>query len=279
MHSAALVTLLTDFGLADATVGSMKAQILASVPTACIIDLSHAVPAHDVRAGAFLLARAARDYPPGTVHVAVVDPGVGSARRALAARDGEGSWFVGPDNGLLGHAVVDCAQCIELEAARVGAAMAGKTVSRSRRSATFHGRDLFAPAAAHLARGGDPLELGVEGPPPQVLPRSTSRRAQHIVGEVMWIDHFGNALTEIDAAWLPAAGVPVDLRCGTLVLERLVRTYADVPSGEPLAYVGSADTLELGLRDGHLARTSGLQRGMSVSITWSKDATRADPKT
>lgn len=274
MHCVAMVTLLTDFGLADATVGSMKAQILASVPMVCIVDLSHAVPAQDVRAGAFLLERVAPDCPRGTIHLAVVDPGVGSARRAVAARDAEGSWFVGPDNGLLGRAVGDCAQCIELDATRVGSIAARTPAARVRASSTFHGRDLFAPAVAHLARGGDPLELGVEGAPPRVLPSSASREAHRIEGEVMWIDHFGNALTEIEAAWLPAVGTPIELRCGTLTLERVVRTYADVEPREPLAYVGSAGTLELGLRDGHLARTSGLERGMSVSITWPPAPTR-----
>lgn len=258
MDAPPILTLLTDFGLADGTVAAMKAQILGLLPDARIVDLSHEIPPQDLRAGAFLLARCARDFPPGTVHVAVVDPGVGTPRRAIAARDVRGSWFVGPDNGLLGRAVGEGALCFELDATRVR--------PRSRPSATFHGRDLFAPAAARLGAGDPPSAFGELGEAPLVLPLSASRVGTAIHGEVVWIDHFGNALTEIEAAWLPPEGTPLALACGSVRLTRIVRTYAEVERGEALAYVGSADTLELGVRDGNLARQYGVERGTTLTL-------------
>src|SRR5688572_22233904 len=172
---AGVVTLTTDFGTQDGYVGAMKGVILALAPTARIVDVSHDVPAFDVAAGAFAIATAARWFPPGTVHVGVVDAGVGSARAAVAIAAGD-QLFVGPDNGLFALAapVVDAAVRLEAPA---GAA------------ATFHGRDVFAPAAARLARGEPLSSLG----PAHALAAPARAR-----GLVIHVDRFGNLVTDLD---------------------------------------------------------------------------------
>ena len=260
----ALLTLLTDFGLEDGTVGVMHGRVHALAPDVAIVDLSHAVPPQDVRAGAYLLERWAVDFEPPVVHVAVVDPGVGTTRRALAAQDERGAWYVGPDNGLLGVVAESCRRCLELDPARVAP---GRTPS-----ATFHGRDLFAPAGALLARGEDPSSLGADAAPPRRLPPSRGRDEDGLWADVVWSDHFGNALTELPAAWLEglrSEDADLVIECGDLVLRGLHRTYGEVEPGAALAYVGSGGTLELAVREGDLRAAHGIVPGTRVRV-WSE---------
>lgn len=243
--SRPIVALVTDFGTRDAYVGAMKGVILSLHADVTLVDLSHDVPAHDIRHGARLLADAAPYFPDGTIFVAVVDPGVGTSRRALAIDTGR-QRFVGPDNGLL-WLVLDAAPTstvVELSAPQY---------QRPAPSRTFEGRDRFAPAAAHLARGVavdalgprvvDPVRL--DWPAPAVA-------AAAIVGVVDAVDHFGNLVTNIPRAALDglcAAG-PVTITLAERVVPRLVATYAEVAVGEACALVGSTERLEIAVHGG-----------------------------
>ena len=258
MSMPPLVSLLSDFGTRDGYVGAMKGSVLSHCPDARIIDVSHHVPPQDVRSGAFLLSRAVRDLPPTTVHVAVVDPGVGGERRAVAARTAHGAWVVGPDNGLLGDAAAGGDLWVELDPERV--------VPGTTPSATFHGRDLFAPAAARIARGDDPRTLGEETRPPQRLERPVRVGDDDIEAEVVWIDRFGNAITLIEPADLEPFGDDIEVVVDSLVLRGLSRTFGDVERGKPLAYWGSSDTLELGQREAHFADRMGIGRGSRIRV-------------
>ncbi|HZA49355.1 MAG TPA: SAM-dependent chlorinase/fluorinase [Myxococcaceae bacterium] len=256
-----IISLLTDFGLSDTYVGQVKGAIATVAPEVRVIDLTHDVPAHDVRSGAFLLMTSVEAFPPGTVHLAVVDPGVGSGRRPVAAASARGDRFVGPDNGLLVPALE-----------RLGGAVAAVDISAesnwgSRRSTTFHGRDLFAGVAARLARGADIASLGsrvdaLSTPfvlqAPQVDSRGTVR------GEVLHVDTFGNLVTNVAAQLLPH-------RFSVRVGEAVVRGgphahYAAVAHGELLALLGSAGYLEVSARDGSASLRTQARRGDPVII-------------
>lgn len=245
---AQLITLLTDFGTADGYVGELKGVLLSHAPGATIVDLTHEIAPHDVDGGRLALARIWRRFPAGTVHLAVVDPGVGTARRALAVSS-EGRFLVGPDNGLLSPAlVVAGSRTVELSIPPTA-------------SPTFHGRDVFAPAAAALATS-TPLEsLGpvVDDPIVRRTPAAVRQSDGTIAGEVIAIDRFGNAITNL-VGWL---GGDVDV-CGTTLPIR--RSYADVAVGEPAALVGSTGLIEIAVRDGSCASRFGLERGSTVSL-------------
>ena len=268
-----IITLTTDFGTSDAFVGVMKGVILGIAPDARIVDLTHEVPPQDVLAGAYLLRGAAPYFPRGTIHVAVVDPGVGTKRRALvvATRD---AFFVAPDNGLA-----------TLVAPR--AAVRGIwDVSRSRArlpvvSRTFHGRDVFAPVAATLARGAAPDELGTRLRTMQrlTLPR-VRREARRTVGEIVWVDRFGNCISNIRADDLPrtaradasrrnARGAFRGRRLSVTIDGHalpLLDSYADVPAGKPVALVNSNDLVEMAVNRGSAASVLGIGRGARVVV-------------
>ncbi|MDY7231849.1 SAM hydrolase/SAM-dependent halogenase family protein [Hyalangium rubrum] len=255
-----LVSLLTDFGVTDTYVGQMKAAILRVAPGATLVDLTHAVPAQDVRAGAFLLWTAVEVFPPGSLHLAIVDPGVGSSRRAVAVRSRRGDVLVGPDNGLLLPALEQLgglALAVELTEVAYWGAL---------RSRTFHGRDLFAPVAGHLASGvplekvGSRLER-LEAP--FRLPTPTAEDGCP-VGEVVHVDSYGNLVTNLPGAQLPAR---FRVRVGLTVVEGAPHAhYQSVAPGELLALVGSAGLLELSARDGSAASVLGVDRGERVYI-------------
>ena len=264
-----IITLLTDFGEHDTYVGQVKGVILARLPDAQLVDLTHRVPPQDVRVGAIHLAAAAPHFPAGTVHLAVVDPGVGTARAPLAAASG-GQFFVGPDNGLLAPAL-----------ARLGGDVRVHRITNEscrRRSVhpTFHGRDLFAPAAAELARGMPLDEVGpaVDSFVPLALPEPVVQ-GDSVRGEVLYVDHFGNGVTNITAEMLPSG--PVQVTVGN-EHERekgpetrsvpLVSTYADarVEVGAPLALIDSDGRLEIAVRNGSAAEQLGLAPGTPVSV-------------
>jgi S-adenosylmethionine hydrolase len=257
-----VIALLTDFGTRDHYVGTMKGVMLGICPDATLVDITHGVPAHDVLAGALELAAACRHFPPGTIFLAVVDPGVGSARRGLAAAAGDYR-LVAPDNGVLTAVFREFppARVVELTERRY----ARPTVSR-----TFEGRDRFAPAAAWLARGVQLPALGrpiadyhrLDIPAPAVS-------EQEIRGTVLRVDRFGNLVTNIDrraVERLTQAG-PVRIDVDGAPIEQLVSTYAEIPSGAVCALFGSTDHLELAANAASAAERLALTRGATVTVS------------
>ncbi len=262
-----VIALLTDFGLADHYVGAMKGAILGICPDATLVDISHGVPAHDVAAGALELAAAYRYFPAGTVFLAVVDPGVGSARRAIAAEAGS-YLFVAPDNGIL-SAVFD-----ETPPSRV-VDLTDPRYARAEVSRTFEGRDRFAPAAAWLAAGLDLAALGrledsgATASAPRVgLPRPRPAK-DSLAGEVVRVDRFGNLITNIDRQALdtlqPAARLTITV--GAQRISRLVSTYAEAAQGELCALLGSSNHLEIAVNGSSAAARLGVARGVPVLIS------------
>lgn len=241
-----IVTLLTDFGTVDGYVAEMKAVIKSLAPDAEIIDATHDIPPQDVARARLTLSRYWRRFPVGTVHVAVVDPGVGTARAALAV-ESDGRFLIGPDNGVLSPAfTIDGAHAVQLDVP--GGA-----------SLTFHGRDVFAPAAARIARG-EPLDiLGRRYRPSVVMHTPVPRRGfgGSQSGEVIAIDRFGNAITNLESANGNAVAVH-----GRHV--PTVRTFSEVGIGEACALVGSAGLLEIAVREGNAALVLGLSVGTPV---------------
>lgn len=241
-----LITLLTDFGTADGYVAELKGVILAGAPECQLVDLSHELPAHDVEFARLTVARYWRRFPARTIHLIVVDPGVGTSRAALAI-ESDGRFLIGPDNGVLSPALL-------LPSARAVALPVGAAASR-----TFHGRDVFAPAAIALATAVPFESLGAPFADPVVRrTREAVRRDDGaVVGEVIAIDRFGNAVTNLVGARsgiVAAGGVPVPIRA----------TYADVTPGAPVALIGSTGLLEIAVREGSAASTLGISRGMPV---------------
>ncbi len=249
----AICTLLTDFGRADGFAGAVKGVIACGAPGAQILDISHEVPPGDVEHGAFVLAQAAPFFPAGTVHLAVVDPGVGTAREAVVVRHG-GAILVGPNNGLLSH-FAPAPQDVFL--------ITNVLWLRPRQSETFHGRDVFAPAAAALLSGSPPEDAGPRLPRARWvrLPaREPSEAPDGMMGEVVHVDRFGNLITNLPAT-AGLRGVTLEPSGPALTL---VRTYGEVAPGAPLAYVGSQGTLELAVRDGRAADVLAAGRGTRV---------------
>jgi S-adenosylmethionine hydrolase len=257
-----VIALLTDFGLQDHYVGAMKGAILTVCPEATLVDVVHDLPVHEVAAGALALDAAYRHFPPGTVFVAVVDPGVGSDRRAIAV--GAGRWlFVGPDNGLFTY-VLD-----SHPSARVHV-LANPLLFREPLSPVFHGRDLFGPAAGRLARGLPLEEVGppVADPVRLALPPKT-RTDEGWEGVVLRADRFGNLTTNLlepDLETLAGRGLAgLEVGLGGQVVP-LVRSYSDVEVGRPCALVGSSGRLEIAVRGGRADALPGTAPGARVRV-------------
>lgn len=257
-----IVALLTDFGTGDHYVGAMRGAILTVCPDATIVDVTHEVPPQDVVYGAQVLAESFAFFPPGTVFVAVVDPGVGTSRAGLAALAG-GYQFVGPDNGILDGVFTACPPSHVV--ALVDGAYARPSVSR-----TFEGRDRFGPVAGWLA-GGEPLaNVGRHVQVWHRLPRrGPSMDGGRIEGHVMRIDHFGNLITDIERALVEplASRGTVDVRVGGQVIRGLVETYAQGTPGEPCALFDSGNHLEIAVPLGHAADALGVARGDTVVVS------------
>ncbi|MFO8011946.1 MAG: SAM-dependent chlorinase/fluorinase [Phycisphaerae bacterium] len=243
---AKIITLLTDFGVESTYPSQMKGVILGRQPDAVLVDLTHGVPSHDVRTAAFMLAAAVPAFPEGTVHLTVVDPGVGGTRRVLAA-EADGHWYVAPDNGIL-TLVAQGRRLFGPDAGPAAvAAVEDETHYRRDVSSTFHGRDVFAPLAAALAGGVDLDSLGpriddfdrVDLPLPE-------RDGGTIRGRVLYVDPFGNLVTNVAGTMLEARDTSrVEIRVSGAVVRGLCRAYCDVPPGILLAYVGSAGLVEV----------------------------------
>lgn len=244
-----IITLLTDFGTSDSYVAEMKGRLLGLAPEATIVDITHDIAPGDVMAGAYVLRRAWPEFPRDTIHVAVVDPGVGTSRRALAV-DAAGHLFTGPDNGLLESALA------EFQAKAV-ALPEPATVSK-----TFHGRDVFVPAAAVLFMVRDIAKLGVPVRDPVRLGVPTARVRDGVAsGTVIHIDGFGTLVTNIERAMVEGARTA---RAGAHAIP-ILATFADVAPGEPVAFIGSGGTLEIAVRNGRAVDVLKIERGAEIS--------------
>ena len=238
-----IITLLTDFGMADHYVSAMKGVILSIAPRVRLVDVSHEVESQNVLSGAYLLANSVPWYPAGTIHLAVVDPGVGSERRIIAGRWGD-QIIIAPDNGLVSlvQQNTPAAEIYELS---------DRQYFLPEVSDTFHGRDIMAPVAAHLACGTALSALGaaidhpliIHVPQPEVI-------ENRLVGQVMHVDRFGNLVTNIKADQFREFA-PKTVHIKDRVISSLVVTYADVPIGRPLAVVGSSNMLEISVNRGN----------------------------
>ena len=242
-----IITLLTDFGTGDSYAAEMKGVLLARAPSVTLVDITHQVAPGDIRAGQYLLSRTWKHFPEGTVHLAIVDPGVGTERRALAAEHA-GHRFVAPDNGLLSFLPQD-GHFVSLPVPTTAAA-------------TFHGRDVFAPAAARLATGTALGELGESISDPCYMPLPAARHDHlTVIGEVIYVDRFGTLVSNI-----PGAAVQEGARIRVEGSEAgsLRRTFRDVARGALVAFVGSGGTVEIAVRDGSAARMLGVGVGAEV---------------
>ncbi|HEX7010641.1 MAG TPA: SAM-dependent chlorinase/fluorinase [Phycisphaeraceae bacterium] len=260
-----LITLLTDFGTRDTYVGQVKGVIASIAPHARVIDLTHDVPAQDVLVGAILLDGAVSAFPPGAIHLAVVDPGVGGRRRPVAVQT-ERFTLVGPDNGLF-------TAVLERHAPQRVAELSNPAYHRQPVSDTFHGRDIFAPAAAHLALGATLDQLG-QILQPHVLTRlDLPQPIQHenaLELHVLYADHWGNLITDLTAQRFAFWGVPreqVVVQAGDCRIVGIRRTFCDVAAGEPVAYFGSSGRLEIAIRNGSFAQSHSCGRGDRILLT------------
>ena len=255
------ITLTTDFGLADGFTGTMKGVIYSINPDAVIIDISHGIGSQDLWEAAFILGSSCKYFPKGTIHVVVVDPGVGSRRRAIAVETEE-YYFVAPDNGVLTRALAHEKVIKSVE-------LTNRSYLLDEVSDTFHGRDIFAPAAAHLSLGVAIEALGSEiddlvelrFPEPEISQRG-------ITGSVVYIDRFGNLITDISRELFESSASDRKFFIGIagIKLDRISRSYADVASGNPLAIFDSFGNLEIALNSGSAAETLGIRKGDSVRI-------------
>jgi hypothetical protein len=247
----AIITLVTDFGLKDPYVAEMKAVILSISPDAVIVDITHDIEKFNVRMAAYVLASASPYFPEDTIHVAVVDPGVGTKRRSILVQT-KRAFYIGPDNGVLTLA----AKNEEIEHIYE---IRNRRLMMPKISNTFHGRDIFAPAAAHLTKGTKPAEYG-----PEIREIVTPKFAKVIqrdgafVGEVLHVDGFGNVITNFRGKELKALNVrdavTVEIK-GTRLKLKLCKAYAEAEAHKPLAIIGSHDFLEISINQGNAAKT------------------------
>lgn len=253
-----ILTLTSDFGSHGSYVAAIKGVILSAVPDAQLVDVTHAIAPQSIIEGAFVLTGLVDSFPPGTVHLAVVDPGVGTARRLIAARMAD-QWFVAPDNGLLSYVARDHdpTEVFEIE---------NPAVRRPTVSNTFHGRDILAPAAAHLLLGRPAADLGPRRHGPTTLPAIEPRREEaDILGEVIFRDSFGNLITNVPGDWLAdAPAVAWRIEINGHQAAALCRTYSDHPPGTLVALVGSQGHVEISLVHGDAARYLDVGLGTTV---------------
>jgi len=263
-----IVTLMTDFGLSDAYVGMMKGVIIGIVPRAHLIDLTHDIPPQNVLSAAWILATAYRYFPQRTVHICVVDPGVGSSRQAIALHAGD--WFfVGPDNGLFSYILME-------QTIQTAVNLSNSNYHLPQVSATFHGRDLFAPVGAHLARGASINQLGTPIDP-ATLQRldiaSPTRQETHIDAHIVHVDHFGNLITTIPLTLVPdlfsnetsAQLLKLIFPTHNIVVERFNRFFsAGLDDGQPFIYNDSSGYLGIAIRNGNAAQALNVIPGTPI---------------
>ena len=238
-----IITLTTDFGTRDGYVGAMKGVITHLVREATLVDITHDIARHDIAHAAWVVATACREFPHHTIHIVVVDPGVGGARQAVIV-GARHHYYVGPDNGVFAYLSVGRAWAI-----------ANPAIAAPQVSPTFHGRDIFARAAAALALGKDPDQIGPDATLESALPWGPRRDGE---GRIVHVDTYGNLISDLPAE---EAGAAVAIGGRRLAIGR---TYEDVPRGELLAYVGSARTIEVAVREGRADRVLDAPRGTLV---------------
>ena len=269
MNVSGIITLTTDFGLGDPYVGIMKGVILSINPGARLIDISHLVRPQSIIHASGLIRDACHFFPEGTIHVAVVDPGVGGERRPILVKT-EGHLFVGPDNGIFRPVITTCQHSQVIHITESKYLLPGI-------SHTFHGRDIFAPVAAHLSLGVDPLKFGpvIDDPVELHLPRPQEREGI-LTGEVIRVDHFGNLITNIhqkDLEQFTGTDRAV-IRVANLMVEGLCNTYGEAGEGETLALAGSSGYLEISVNSGRAGDRLGINSddiiGMAVEVSRKK---------
>lgn len=280
MNKTPCVALLTDFGLADTYVGTMKGVILSLCPSVQLIDLTHTVESQNVRQGAYLLMTAFRYFPADAVFLVVVDPGVGTDRKPIAVETDHG-WYVAPNNGVLSYvlAQVQVRQAVVLQ---------NPAYQLPRISQTFHGRDIFSPAAAHLANGVPIAQLGPIWSDLTLLSTPILEAGPgQIRGEVLHVDHFGNIVTSIglwnwigdnrlrlDPQFGPGPVLPdldaaaCQIRIGQQTITSIHTTYGSVPPDTLTALIGSSGQLEISVNQGNAARDLGVSPGDPILVTF-----------
>lgn len=269
---APIITLTTDFGTSDAFVGTMKGVILGIAPDANIVDLTHDIAPQDVQGGAYSLASSVNYFPPGTIHVAVIDPGVGTRRRPIAVDTGS-AIYICPDNGLLSYPLEHAGAHVDradFTMGRVAVPQGWQATHLSTAnywlqplSSTFHGRDIFAPLAAHLAAGVSLSAMGTRVIDLAAFALPRPRLAgDTAVGQVLHIDRFGNLITNLRTSDLPAGRL--EIRIGGVAIAGLSESYQD--GTDLLALIGSSGTLEVAFRNGNASRTIGAPVGADVHV-------------
>ncbi len=256
-----ILTLTTDFGISDGYVAAMQGVVLSCIPEARIVDITHQIPPQDIAAGAFAMYCACPFFPEGSVHVGVVDPGVGSDRRGIVVET-ERFLYVGPDNGLF-------SPVYEREGVRRIMAIENTEFMRPIVSSTFHGRDVFAQVGAHLLNGVSCDEVGTEIEDPVTCDLwGVEERADALVGRVVCVDHFGNAISMIARAQIDAKYPDGDFEIiiGKTRFDQICQTYSQVKEGEALALYGSLDTLEIAVCGSSAGRTLGVKRGDEICV-------------
>lgn len=260
----AIITLMTDFGQESFFPAAMKGAILRICPDATIVDVTHQVPEHDITAGGYALYATYRAFPKGTIHVGVVDPGVGG-ERAIVAVQLQGYTFIVPDNGLMSF-------ILKSQTPDRVFTVSNRKLFAGKVAPTFHGRDIFSPVAAHLAAGTPIEEVGPERKALERLDISAAREVEGgVVGEIISVDRFGNLVTNIRADMLPDEGAEhpeIILRVGGHRIEGIRNTYADVGLGQLVAYVGSTDLLEIGRNRGSARDVLGAGVGHTIKVSF-----------
>ncbi|MBW1715914.1 MAG: SAM-dependent chlorinase/fluorinase [Deltaproteobacteria bacterium] len=257
-----IITITTDFGERDPYVAMMKGVILTINPDARIVDTIHQVPPGSILEGASIIKQTYQYFPSGTVHLAVIDPGVGGKRRPIAVL-ADNHLFVGPDNGLF-WPVIETQENSEV------IHLCDKMYWMREISPTFHGRDIFAPVASHLSKGIDPFLMGEKVDNPITLANPLPREnSSDLVGKIIRVDHFGNLITNITREHLNLfpESKGLEIRVGTLTLKKISTTYGDVSEGEPLALIGSSNLLEIAINRGNVAHDLGQEFKVGTKVT------------
>jgi len=259
---AGIITLLTDFGTEDSYVGAMKGVILSINPDATIIDISHQIPPQDITAGAFVLSQAAPFFPKGTVHIAVVDPGVGGKRKPILIETDK-YFFVGPDNGIFDIA-------LQNERIRRKIHLTNKNYFLGYISSTFHGRDIFSPVAAYLSLGIDPALFGKKIKTLTSLDvKKPFAKDGKITGRIIHIDRFGNLITNIDEGLLKKVfkNRIFEVEVCDNIIKRFVPSYTNAKQGEPIGLIGSSGLMEIAMREKNASIELGIKRGDVVIVS------------
>ncbi|HUU39947.1 MAG TPA: SAM-dependent chlorinase/fluorinase [Desulfatiglandales bacterium] len=266
MIPSGIITLTTDFGETDPYVAVMKGVILSINPDAKIVDLTHQVPAGSIQKGALMIKEVYPYFPAGTVHLGVIDPGVGGERRPIAIQAGD-HCFVGPDNGLFWPVIEKQTDLSVIH-------LTNKKYWMNKVSPTFHGRDIFAPISAHLSMGANPFLLGEKIHNPITLDYPLAlEKSGNLIGEIIKVDNFGNLITNITREQLSPfiASKGLTIKIGDLILKEISTTYSDVPKGSPLALIGSSNLLEIAVNMGNVVNFLGrkCKIGTKVIVTLS----------